>query len=121
MGRCEGAGTWLRHRDIWAKHPDAIRLCSALVLTDLSEGMLEAARDCVGEYDNVSYEQADTQSIPFEQDSFDAVIANMMLYHVPDLRRALLEVRRVLKPGGSFYCATFGEHGILIARQLPKK
>ena len=37
----------------------------------------------------------------------------MMLYHVPDIRRGLKEVRRVLKPGGTFYCATYGENGIM--------
>lgn len=37
----------------------------------------------------------------------------MMLYHVPDLDRALSEVRRVLKPDGVFYCATYGENGII--------
>ena len=39
----------------------------------------------------------------------------MMLYHVPDLQRALSEVRRVLKPGGRFYAATYGVHGIVEA------
>ena len=37
----------------------------------------------------------------------------MMPYHVPDLKKGLSEVRRVLKEGGAFYCATFGEHGIM--------
>ncbi len=36
----------------------------------------------------------------------------MMLYHVPDIDKGLAEVRRVLKKDGSFYCATYGEHGI---------
>ncbi|MGN1345813.1 MAG: class I SAM-dependent methyltransferase, partial [Eubacteriales bacterium] len=59
------------------------------------------------------FRQADIQSIPYEDDAFDAVIANMMLYHVPDLHRGLAEVRRVLRPGGWFYCATYGQNGIL--------
>ena len=37
----------------------------------------------------------------------------MMLYHVPDIRKGLSEVKRVMKKGGAFYCATFGEHGIM--------
>ena len=37
----------------------------------------------------------------------------MMLYHVPDLNKGLSEVRRVLKPDGVFYCATYGERGIM--------
>jgi len=36
------------------------------------------------------------------------VIANHMLYHVPDRKRALAEIRRVLKPGGRFYASTIG-------------
>ena len=52
----------------------------------------------------------DIQNIPFADDSFDVVIANSMLYHVPKIESALREVRRVLKTGGIFYCATYGEH-----------
>ena len=55
----------------------------------------------------------DIQEIPYEDETFDIVIANMMLYHVPDLYKGLAEVRRVLKGDGSFYCATYGEHGII--------
>ena len=37
----------------------------------------------------------------------------MMLYHVPVMGKALSEVYRVLKQGGKFYSATYGEHGIM--------
>lgn len=37
----------------------------------------------------------------------------MMLYHVPDLDRGLSEVRRVMAQDGYFYCATYGENGIM--------
>ena len=83
-----------------------------LILTDFSEGMLDSARENVSGRTNISFRQVDIQNIPYPDESFDVVIANMMLYHVPDLRKGLTEVQRVLKPGGSFYCATYGEHGI---------
>ncbi len=51
----------------------------------------------------------DAQEIPFEEDVFDVVIANHMLYHVPDRPKAFAEIRRVLKPGGRFYASTIGE------------
>ncbi len=40
------------------------------------------------------------------------VVANMMLYHVPDLDKGLKEVARVLKSGHKFYTTTYGENGI---------
>ena len=91
-------------------HEDLIERCEELLLTDLSEGMLDAARENLGERENITYQQADIQNIPFEDHSFDVVIANSMLYHVPDLEQGLREVRRVLRDGGIFYCATLGEH-----------
>ena len=81
-----------------------------LYLTDVSEGMLETAEKNLGERDNVEYKKADILSLPFTEESFDVVIANSMLYHVPDIEKGLKEVRRVLKKGGVFYCATYGEH-----------
>ncbi len=95
---------------LWEGHEDMVSRCGKLVLTDFSEGMLETARKNLGERDNIEYIQADIQYLPFEENSFDVVIANSMLYHVPDIDRGIREVRRVLKPGGVFYCATLGEN-----------
>lgn len=82
-----------------------------LTLTDFSEGMLATAKANVSSK-NVDFQVVDIQNIPYPDNSFDMVIANMMLYHVPDLHQGLSEVRRVLKPDGKFYCATYGIHGI---------
>ena len=88
--------------------------CS-LLLTDFSAGMLETAQRTLTSRPEITFQQVDAQNIPCADNTFDMVIANMMLYHVPDLSRALAEIRRVLKPGGKFYCATYGEHGAVEA------
>ncbi len=50
--------------------------------------------------------QADIQRLPFPDAAFDVVMANHMLYHVPDIAQALTECRRVLKPDGVLLAAT---------------
>ncbi|MGN0752989.1 MAG: class I SAM-dependent methyltransferase [Aristaeellaceae bacterium] len=82
-----------------------------VTLTDLSAGMLDTARTNTAHLP-CEYTQCDVMALPWPDASFDVVIANMMLYHVPDISRALAEIRRVLKPDGRFFAATFGEHGI---------
>lgn len=99
--------------DLWKQNTALIERCSELVLTDISEEMLQTARRNVGEHAKVTYNVVDIQKIPYASGSFDFVIANMMLYHVPDLKRGLSEVKRVLKKDGRFTCATYGEHGIV--------
>jgi ubiquinone/menaquinone biosynthesis C-methylase UbiE len=49
---------------------------------------------------------SDVQALPFADGCFEAVIANHMLYHVPNRAAAYHEIRRVLKPGGRLYAAT---------------
>ena len=95
---------------LWAKNGNSTASFGKLVLADTSEGMLETARENLGERDNLEYICADIQALPFEDDTFDAVIANYVLYHVPELARGIAEVHRVLKPDGVLYCATYGEH-----------
>jgi SAM-dependent methyltransferase len=51
----------------------------------------------------------DGQSLPFEDDSFDAALSTWTLCTIPDVAAALAEVRRVLKPGGTMH---FLEHGL---------
>jgi SAM-dependent methyltransferase len=52
---------------------------------------------------------ADASALPFADASFDLVAAMWMLYHVPDLGRALAEARRVLRPGGCLLAVTNGD------------
>lgn len=99
--------------DIWKNREDLIATCDKLILSDFSEGMLATAQENIGDYDNVEFKVIDIQEIPYENETFDIVIANMMLYHVPDIDKGLADVRRVLKKGGHFYCATYGENGII--------
>lgn len=99
--------------DLWKNREALIKTCSRLILSDFSEGMVNKTKINVGSYDNIEYRVLDIQNIPYEDEAFDVVIANMMLYHVPNIDRGLTEVRRVLKKDGSFYCATYGEHGII--------
>lgn len=98
---------------IWNANRHLIDRTSELVLTDISKGMLDSAENLIGKSENISYKTVDIQDIPFEDSHFDIIIANMMLYHVPDINKGLSEVRRVLKKDGGFYCATYGEHGIM--------
>lgn len=48
------------------------------------------------------------QALAFDSQAFDAAVANFMLYHVPDLDRALSELARVLQPGGCLVATTNG-------------
>ena len=97
----------------WMGHEDLLDTFGKLVLTDFSEGMLSTARENVGDRNNIEYLVADIQNLPFEDRSFDMIIANSMLYHVPDIKKGISEVRRVLKKDGAFYCATIGEHNFV--------
>ena len=80
-----------------------------LTLTDLSAGMVEKANstlDGLGIVDAAMV--ADVQSLPFEDGAFDVVVANHMLYHVPDVPKAIAEIARVLRRGGRLCAATNG-------------
>lgn len=98
---------------MWVGQERLMDTCGRLILSDFSEGMLQKARETLGERGKVGFQQIDIQRIPFEDNTFDVVIANMMLYHVPDIPKGLGEVRRVLKEGGRFYAATYGEKGMM--------
>ena len=48
------------------------------------------------------YAAADAEALPFEDEQFDAVFSQVVLYRLPDPARALREIRRVLAPGGRY-------------------
>src|SRR5699024_6741823 len=64
-----------------------------------------------------SFQAFDCQEIPFPDESFHTVIANHVLFYCDDLDKTLKEIRRVLKPGGIFYCSAYGtQHMCEISR-----
>lgn len=82
----------------------------ALTLADQSAGMVEEAVERCRplELGDVTGVQADAVRLPFADQSFDAVIAMHMLYHVRDQQAAITEMHRVLKPGGVLAVTTNG-------------
>ena len=94
----------------WYKNRDRIPADWDITLSDLSLGMMEAAKSRLEGISNITFLPLNIEEILYEDNSFDVIIANHMLYHVPDRTRAISEVRRVLKTGGVFYCSTIGKN-----------
>ena len=80
------------------------RLRAEVVAIDIAERMVELTRAR-----GIETEVADAQALPYGDAEFDCVAANWVLYHVPDIDKALEEAKRVLVPGGRFVAATIGE------------
>ena len=86
---------------------------AGVVAVDLSPRMVDLARER-----GVDAAVADVQALPYPDASFDVVVAAWMLYHVPDLDRALAEIARVLRPGGTLVAATNSRLHLLELREL---
>lgn len=68
---------------------------------DLSPETLEIARARVAELGmDVELQEADGQALPFEDATFDTVVAGLCMCNFPDPLKAVGEIKRVLKPGG---------------------
>lgn len=82
-----------------------------LIGLDLSEEMLKIAED---KYPKVRFISGDAENLPFEDDSFDVVIASFLIVHLADLEKAFQEAYRVLKAGGIFIVTNINQ------RKAPK-
>jgi SAM-dependent methyltransferase len=96
---------------MWRENLDRIPNGCQMTLTDLSEGMVAEAEAALAESGHqFEFKSVDIQALPFADNSFDVVVANHMLYHVPDIDQALKEIKRVLKDNGRFLAATNGNN-----------
>jgi SAM-dependent methyltransferase len=84
-----------------------------VVALDLSPRMVELARER-----GVDARGGDVQQLPFASGEFDCAVAAWMLYHVPDLDRALAELERVLGRGGVLVVATNSAFHLQELREL---
>jgi ubiquinone/menaquinone biosynthesis C-methylase UbiE len=94
---------------LWKWNLDRIPPGSSIVLSDFSAGMLrDSGRNLGANRSRVSFCQLDAALLPFRASCFDAVVANMMFYHVDNRPAALRDIRRVLRRDGRFYATTTG-------------
>lgn len=94
---------------LWVRNAARIPSGWNITLVDLSSGMLYDARNRLsGGPHALKLCVADAQYLPFPSETFDATIANHVLYHVPNIEKAFSEVHRVLRIGGHFYATTLG-------------
>ena len=70
---------------------------------DYSEKAIEIARERYGHIDHLKWQKQDIQNITFEDNFFDTIVSCETVEHVPDPKKALQELYRVLKKGGALY------------------
>lgn len=108
---------------VWGGHTD--RLCRLLaempgteniIWADLSRKLLQS-RASSGLPQKCRILAADEECVPFPQHSFDAVLSNLTLHSVNDLKGALLQAQRILKPARPFMAAVFGGVTLAALRQ----
>jgi len=90
-----------------------------ITITDISSGMLKDAEMNLANLNrNFHYEVIDAEQILYSNSTFDIVIANHMLYHVENRGKALFEIKRILKPDGTFYASTVGKRNMLELKEM---
>jgi ubiquinone/menaquinone biosynthesis C-methylase UbiE len=95
------AGTGIVTRALHRAAPQA-----QIVATDVNPVMLDVAAQSLRS-DRVSFQPADAQNLPFDDESFDVVVCQFGVMFYPDKIRAHQEARRVLRPHGHYLLVSF--------------
>ncbi|MCM1989985.1 MerR family transcriptional regulator [Oceanirhabdus seepicola] len=93
---------------IWLKNKDRIPKGCTIVLSDMSQGMIEKAKENLKGVDGeFQFRIANVNNLPFKDEEFDIVMVNYVLQFVEDRTKAFKEIKRALKKEGTFYTSTF--------------
>jgi ubiquinone/menaquinone biosynthesis C-methylase UbiE len=97
-------------------------LIARATASDISPGMLATLAASAEELGlEVATRATEAERLPFEDGSFDLVFGHAVLHHIPDLGSALVELHRVLRPGGMVaFCGEPSRNGDALAA-LPKR
>jgi arsenite methyltransferase len=85
-------------------------LVKRVCVVDGSAAMLEVAKKNLSAFGNIEFHEADGTSLPFPEESLDAVFSNMYLHHTTDPLAAIREMVRVLRPGGRLVITDMDQH-----------
>ncbi len=94
--------------ELWKQNKEKIPSAS-IILSDISQGMVNDAKRELGHIEGFQFECFDCHHLPYEDETFDVVIANHVLFYLKDMKMVLQEIKRVLKKRGIFYCSTYGK------------
>lgn len=98
--------------DLTLKFSKLVGSTGHVILADINASMLNVGRDRLtdqGIVDNIDYVQADAESLPFPDNSFDVISIAFGLRNVTDKDAALRSMYRVLKPGGKLLILEFSK------------
>lgn len=96
---------------LWLENRGRIPIDWQITLSDFSPRMVQEAKRVLGfGLENYYFISSNAMPIPLHEDTFDIIVANHMLYHVPDRQKAIGEINRVIKPNGRFKAATNGKN-----------
>ncbi|AWZ48621.1 methyltransferase type 11 [Clostridiaceae bacterium 14S0207] len=108
--------------ELWYKNSKNIKKNWNIILSDLCENMIFSTKQNLKDIKyNFQYEKIDAQHIPYKNESFDVIIARHMLYLVPDIEKALAEIKRVLVKGGKLYLTTNSKDAMSELNELIEK
>ena len=82
---------------------------AAVTGIDLAQGYVDFAR-ARNTDPRITFQQADACTLPFEDKSFDRAFSMLVLHFIPDSKRAVTELRRVVRPSGTVVAAVWDEY-----------
>ncbi|MFX1321947.1 MAG: class I SAM-dependent methyltransferase [Promethearchaeota archaeon] len=95
---------------LWLENFKNVPPTCSIILSDFSEEMLNKAEENVKPLNlPIKFKLINAEKIPYPNDIFDVVLGCHMLYHVPNIQKALKSINRVLKPGGKFISTTVSQ------------
>ena len=93
---------------LWLENMNCIPPHVHITLSDISDGMLRDAKNSIND-ERFSFSCINAEKIPFEDETFDVVYANHMLFYCDDINLVLQECHRVLKKSGKLICSTYSK------------
>ena len=98
---------------LWLENYSNVPSTCSIVLSDFSQKMLNKAKENLKPLNlPINFKVLDAQKIPYRNQDFDVVIGCHMLYHIPNIDKALVEISRVVKPNGRFITTTVSKNHI---------
>lgn len=98
---------------LWTENFRNVPATCSIILSDFSKKMLRKTRENVKPLNlPIKFEIVNAEKIPYPNQIFDVVIGCHMLYHIPNIQKALIEINRILKPGGRFISTTISRYHI---------